>query len=367
MKRLYFVFIILLLAACKKDELPENNIGTPVFISEVNFNGIDYSLTAGENGLVLNPSVSLTDTSVEFLSELSNPSCPECGPALKMSIASPPSFIPSAGTEWISELSNWNYSFNAETGDTTRILEILASNGNNVSDGNWFLNGEQINSFETSFVELEIQEQGSYELSYFDPDSACVQGTSLNFDYNGSDIPCYGSITQNTLDQNFFFAQPGPAFDPTNTSFLWIVNNLIFSAEDDNITLDADTVNQISVEMMDGSGCSYTANYLPQNSTTTCANNLKIDSTQVVTILPEPIDISLITIEFTDTDGAIYSSTGSQENASIELISIEPYQEPTRPGESFADVEFEVSCNLYNEEGQAFPFSGQINLAISLP
>ena len=367
MKRLGIVFLILVLAACKKDELPENSIGTPVFISEVNFNGNDYSLIAGENGLVLNPSVAVTDSSVEFVSDLSNPSCEECGPEIKLSIASPQTYDPNTAVNWIGDLENWNYALELEVADSSEVLQILASNGNNISDGHWFLDGEQISSVESSSIELTLEEQGSYELSYSDDDSDCVPGEPININYNGGEIPCYGSISQSVIDPDLFIAQPGPAYDPVNTAYIWFVDGSIIATGENTITADANTVSQVSVIMLGGFGCMDTVNYIPQNNFIPCANNLRIDSSEFVTIVPEPSDVSFVTIEFTGSDGSEYSSTGGQENSTIQLISINPYEEPTRPGESFAEVTFEVSCNLYDEGGQAFPFSGQINMALKLP
>lgn len=368
MKRLGTVILILILAACKKDELPENNIGTPVFTSNVNFNGTDYSLIAGENGLVLNPSFSATDTSVEFVTELSNPSCPECGPALKMRIASPHSYNPNTTANWISDLGNWDYALETQTGDTTQILQLLASNGNNVSEGHWFLDGEQISSVESSFIEISLEDPGLYELNYSDQDSECVPGEPIRIDYNGESIPCYGSISQSAIDQDLFVASPGPTFDPANTAYVWFINGTITATGDNSIIADANSISQVGVIMIDGfGGCIDTVNYIPQNNFISCANNLRIDSSEVITMVTEPLDLSLVTIEFTDPNGFVYSSAGGQENSTIQLVSIDRYEEPTRPGESFAKVVFEVSCNLYNEGGQAFPFSGTVNMALELP
>jgi len=133
------------------------------------------------------------------------------------------------------------------------------------------------------------------------------------------------------------------------------------------IEVGVDSVSQVCVIMIDGLGCVDTACYIPQTSTILCANNLKINSSELTSIGPEPMEESLVKIEFTDEQGVVYSSEGAQNNAVFQLESISPYTEPSRPNESFVEVVFQVSCNLYSEGGQAFPFTGEINLALALP
>ncbi|MFN2430807.1 MAG: hypothetical protein ABR574_12375 [Cryomorphaceae bacterium] len=367
MKKLGIVFLLLICAACKKDELPESDVGTPAFISDVIFDGFDYNLTAGENGLVLSPTYSLTDTSIHFYSDLSNPSCSDCGPAINIEINSPESFLPNSSIDWIAELDTWDYSLESGPGESSNVLALSIDNGNDVSQGNWFLDGDQINSEPSGAIDLSLSEPGSYEVSYQGLVGDCAPGSSLIIDFDGSEIPCYGSISQSNTDPNLFIAQPGPAFNSAAVGFVWLVDGTILGGEDNNIEVEANTVSELCVTIADAMGCKETVCYIPQNSEIMCANNLKINSSEIATVQPEPENESLVKIEFTDDEGVTYSSEGAQNNSVIQLESINSYTEPTRPNESFAEIVFEVSCNLYSEDGQTVPFSGEINMALALP
>lgn len=364
MKKIGFIILVLIIASCQKDDLPGSNIGAPVFVSDVIFNDTDYRLTAGENGLVLNPIVSLTDSSTKFVSELSNPSCTDCGPALKMTIESPPFSNPNTTQNWLGELTGWDYALEVEPGESTQALKVLASNGNDVSTGHWFLDGEQLSNEETSAIELSIEAPGSYELGY--SDNTCIDGEPITIDYESGEIPCYGSISQSATDPNLFIAEPGPAYG-TSAAFIWIIDGSITGTGDNTIVADINTTNQVSVIMVGATGCIDTVTYIPQSPLLPCANNLRIENSEVVTVMPEPVDEALVTIEFTDAEGTMFSSSGPQGTSTFQLVSIDPYEEPNRPNETFANAVFDVSCILYSDEGQGFSFSGQINLALDLP
>jgi len=368
MKKFATVFIVLILAACNKDELPKSNIGTPSFISNVNLDGADYSLAAGENGLVLQTSVSTTDTNAVFVSDLSNSACTNCGPALKLTINSPETFLPAAETDWIAELNSWPLSLESESGESTTALAVSIDNGNEVSQGNWYLNGDQINTQPSSAIDLNLTEPGSYEVGFEDPENLCAEASSIAVDYNGTAIPCYGSIRQDEVAPNVFIAEAGPAFDIFSTTYTWFVDgDEVVSSEFNVLIQDPAGISEVCVLIADGMGCSETACLIPLNDEVSCANNLKINSSEIIEVEPQPSNESLVKIEFTDDNGALYSSNGNQTNASILLVSVQPYEEPNRPEEIFAEIILEVSCNLYSADGQPFLFAGEINMALKLP
>ncbi|HKL03058.1 MAG TPA: hypothetical protein VJ911_05260 [Cryomorphaceae bacterium] len=368
MRKLAILCLVLIVAACEKEELPANQTGTPVFVSDVNFNGGDYTLSAGENGLVLNPTFTTTDTSIQFTSTLSNPACTNCGPALNLEINSPDSFVLENDTDWLTQLESWMYALEPQPGDSLHTLNLSIDNGNNISEGDWFVNGALVNAQPAGTIDLSIGEPGTYDINYQDNDSTCTTGTSLIIDYNGEDIPCYGNLYQSVVDSNTIIAEPGPAFDPDATAVVWIVNGETAPAGDPlSIVVDIDNVFEVCAVMIDAFGCQDSVCFIPTNSATMCANNLRINSSEITSVDEAPNTEALVKIEFVDNNGVAYTSEGTQTNSNIQLVSIAPYTEPTRPGESFAKLGFEISCTLYNEGGQGFPFSGTINSAVALP
>lgn len=368
MRKLAILCLVITIAACEKEELPADQVGTPAFVSDVNFNGMDYSLSAGENGLVLNPTFTTTDTSIQFRSTLSNPACADCGPALNIEINSPDTFVLENSVNWIAQLQSWMYVLEVEPGDSLNTLNLNLGNGNNASVGNWFLDGALVNTQPTANIDLSLEEPGSYEISYDDIDSICTTGTSLIIDYDGGNIPCYGNLSQSVVDPNTIIAEPGPAFDPAATAVVWIVDGSILPGGDPlSINVDVENTSQVCALIVDAFGCQDSVCFIPTNAATMCANNLRINSSEIIPNSGDLNPDALVKIEFVDTNGIAYTSAGDQTNSNIQLLSIDPYTEPTRPGESFVEIALDVSCTLYSADAQAFPFSGEIHMALALP
>lgn len=362
------LIVLLFLAACQKDELPRDEIGKAVFVNEVTFNNTEYHLSAGENGLVMTPSFTATDSLIQFRSDLINPSCSSCGPALSIQLTSPPSVFPGAVSNWISELNSWQYAYTEMTGDSSAVMTLEVTNENGIP-GNWYLNNNQLNQNMSASIEFEVVDPGAYELVFDAMDTLCINGQPMNFDFDGLTLPCYGSISQTPVNPAMLFAEPGPRFDTLNTTYTWIVDgNNIPTGNDPSIIVNSiNNLDQVCVVIDDPNACQSTVCITPLNAINSCVNNVKITSSQLEYTTPEPLDLAILEIEFTDENQNTYYSTGGQNNASIQLVSINTYQEPTLPGEPYAEVVFEVQCNLYDQGGQAFPFSGIINMALALP
>lgn len=363
---------IVLLTSCNKDPLPESSAGEAVFVSMVNFDGEDFNFTAGENGIALDPVLELYEDSVVFNSAFINPSCPECGPELRMIIHSPDSVVPSFVTDWINELDVWSYEMEESGSEvTSSFLSLSVNCGNTFSQGVWSLNGVTLNGgVASNAVNFEVEE-GNYSLVFDNNDTFCVDGGPRSIIFDGESIPCYGSLSANENSPNMFTATPGQGFSPATTTYTWFADSIeIGSSQDSTLTTQfSPNVDSLCVLIDDPFGCSVTECITIPQFGTDCVTNLTItESVLRDTTIINPSFGAFVEIQFRDTQGNLYTSKNSnQENSQIELLSIESYSEPAMGAMPFANVTYQVACTLYDASGNAFSFSGMINTALALP
>jgi hypothetical protein len=366
------LLVIVLLTSCNKDPLPESSTGEAAFVSMVNFNGEDFNFTAGENGIVLDPVLELYEDSVVFNSAFTNPSCPECGPELRMIIHSPDSVVPSFVTDWINELDAWTYEMEESGSEITFSLLGLSVNcGNAFSQGVWSLNGVALNNgIASNAIDFEVEE-GNYSLVFGNNDAFCVDGGPRSINFDGESIPCYGSLSPGGNLPNTFVASPGEGFNPATTTYTWFADTLeIASSQDTTLTAQfAPDVDSLCVLIDDPFGCSVTECIAIPQFGTDCVTNLTVtESVLIDSTIVTPSFGAFVEIQFRDSQGNLYTSNNAkQENSQIELLSIESYTEPNMGATPFANVTYQVACTLYDASGNAFPFSGMINTALALP
>jgi hypothetical protein len=374
MKRIiaFQILAIALLTSCEKKSLPDIQEGTPSFVSLVNFDGQDYGFTAGENEITLTPLLSLNSASAVFNSAFTNLSCPGCGPELRIIIHSPDSVNPSAVTDWAAELGSWQYEMeDLGTSAATTQLNLAVSSGNNFSQGIWSLNNEVLNGGIPSNSVSFAVEVGSFALAFDNVDGLCANGGDLDLTFNGESIPCYGSMTIDPDTMNLFTAFPGAGFNLAATTYTWFVDNVAINTGQNPslfVTVLPDS-GSVCVSMDDATGCSVLACAAVPDSLANCVTNLRItDSFLSDSANFNPSLGAFVEIQFRDVQGNLFTSRHpDQENALIELLSIQSYNEPTMGTAPFAATTFEVACSLYDPSGNAFPFSGVINTALALP
>ena len=369
----YFLFIILFCllfaTSCKKDELPDSQIGTAEFVSQINFNGEQYQLIAGENGLVQSSNYIISDTAITLEGMIKGADCNECGPAYSLTIQSPSDFQYIDGLDMVSALNTWNYSLSNNLIDYNLIIKGMVFS--TFQDGEWSLNGESVQPIGDTLI-LEITEPGSYLLDYVVDQDPCIVSTSRIFDFNGENLPCYGNMVQDVISPTTFYAYPAFPIIPEEMLYIWTYgDSTIATGSTDNYTFPSTALyGEICVEMINGEGCSTTACYTPDISddgTMLCTAEVFLFGAELVETIPTNFPASLI-LEFTDNSGVTFSSSlGSQNSASVEVISVSSYVEPTMPEKKFAKMELEISCTLYDNTGIGYPFSGTLQTAFEYP
>ncbi len=369
---LIVLFCLLFTLSCKKDELPESQIGKPEFSSQFSFSGDQYNLVTGENGLVQTSSYDTSGMAIVLNSYTGPANCNDCGPAYTLTIQSPSDFVYSDGMNMIAPLNNWDYALTVDSVASLLKMEGLLVGGN--TQGDWFLNGAPIQPVGDT-IKLEISEPGNYTLTYAVNEDSCAASTTRNFDFDGITAPCFGNIIQSFSSPSSpttYYAYPGFPFVPEEMSYIWTyADTTIATGTVDSFDVPVqNSGGEVCVEMINAQGCSATACYAtPETSSngSQCSADLFMQSAQIVEVLPLDFAAYLI-LEFTDEGGITYKSDGGSQNSStLSIISINAYTEPTMPEKRFAKMAISLSCTLYDETGNGYPFSGTLQTAFEYP
>lgn len=369
---LAFPFIlIVLLTSCKKDPLPESSEAEVTFVSTVSFAGEDFEFVAGKNEIALDPRLELFQDSIHFNSAYTNPSCPECGPELRMIIHSPDTVAPSFVTDWIAELGAWSYELHSGMEMTESLLGLIVSCGNNFSSGVWSLNGQILNGgVASNSISLEVPE-GDYVIDFTNEDPFCTSGGAIPVSFDGSNTPCYGAIDFDANMPFVYTAIPGAGFNPLSTNYTWFIDTVeVNTGADSTLVLTfLPDIDSLCVLIDDPFGCSVTECAILPQTGIDCVTNINIiESVLTDTTISDPSIGAFVEIQFRDGEGNLYTSKNlGQESSQIDLLSIEPYVEPTFGATLFASAVYQVSCSVYDASGSAFPFSGTIHIALALP
>jgi len=360
----------LVAVSCKKDSLPEATEGAVAFQSEFQFDGADYTLAAGVNGLVMQPTVLATDSTVTFTTVLAQPGCPDCGPALEWTIQSPPNLNPATVNNWIEELDSWDYLLLETTQPESTHLVVNLSPGNDFSTGTWFLNGEPLNQTPQNSIEVELESAGAYSFSFVPEDGSCTEGLERTLIFDGENIPCFANTESNPDFPWLVTATLGPGFDPDSTLYMWSYADIIQGPNSDPTVFIDSLIPlplEVCLEVSESTGCS--DNFcLVVTEPNDCATNIAIQSAELITIPPVTFDGALVQVTFTDENGQPHTSEPSLlDQGTVQLLSIEPYEEPTQPGIPFARLTFQLTTTLYDPTAASREFSGLVEIACALP
>ncbi len=371
----FLIFLgLIVLASCKKDPLPHQQSGDPVFVSNFEFDGTNFELAAGVNGLVMQPSTTETDTSITFISELNSPDCVDCGPGLELTVHSPMGLDPSTVMDWLVEAESWTYDMYQDSGDTTFAMRLNVNPGNDFSTGNWFLNGSQLNFAPENDFEIDITDPGSYEINFEVDGPGCLEALPRTIFYDGINPPCYANVETTFFNPFLITATLGENFNPDSVLYTWTYDTVtVGPASDPELLINsspAEPIDEVCLEVTDLSvnGCSDSFCFAFGGAIFDCAPVITIESTDFVPISVDPFTGALTELVYTDESGNQYSSDPEQDvNSSVQLVSIEQYSEPANPTSSFAKIVFEITTILFDESSQGFPFSGRVEVAWEVP
>ncbi len=370
--RIIVLLIAVGLVSCQKDELPKGNTSDPAFTSVFDFNGESYSISPGEMGLIQTADFELQDSGMVFTSTVSDPSCTPCGPGFRLIIQSPPGYSFEEDDDLYAYLWDWTYSMGTQ--GTATALQVTATTAPFFNSGFWFLNGAPINTQPVDSVSFTVLSAGLFTLTFEDIVPSCQMvemSAERTMVFDGENEPCYGNIF-NSNSPFTYIADPGPTFNVDSILYEWTVGDTTYFTGNFNqlFAQEISNTNEICVLMTDYQGCQSEA---CMKVVTTpigmveCGALINIKSVDVNTIQLAD-SAAMMILEFTDANGNQYSNEGYiQNDATVELLDISPYTEPTQPDVKFAKVTFGINCQLYNAEGIGFPFSGLIQTAISYP
>ena len=364
------VLSLLFMAGCKKDELPPAVNEEPVFGAEFNFNETAHILVAGDNGLVQSANYELNDSGLVLYSGLKNPECGTCGPALSLRLESPDGYVYSSASQFPVDLEGWDIRMQDEAEEIT-MLQMKANTGNIFNTGLWTLNGNLLDSAITDSILFTLTEPGQYSLVFSYSEDTCSVTAEQNFFYDGNTIPCYGNVQRMIpASLEMYTVFPGPGFDLLTTTYIWnLANTVIFTGTSPFLnTVPESNYTDICVEMNDPTGCNAEVCMAALPNSAFCDATVHIVYTEIVTEVPEINDFAYLVLEYTDADGVLYTSgLENQTDATINLISLESYSEPTRPDEQFLKAVMAIDCLLYNADGVGYAFSGIVEMAFGYP
>ena len=361
MSRCLFIMLALFsLLSCSKDDLPDDVIGTPEFVSNLFIDGEQVDFVAGINGLQLFSNVADSDSVIVFSSGYQQQDCDACPPNIALSLYSPKDFVWDASTDWESELQSWDLALQIEAEGNDELFVSLDP-GNPQALGYWFINGQQKNPTPTNTFTAPIDGPGDYTILFQDSTGNCANGPASSLSWDGLTAPCYGFIA--TEDNFNYVVTPSNPNDPLQ-SFVWILNG---------DTLDSDS-NSVAINVFQGTLC---VNY--ESSTcafencvqlspvpSLCVANSLIIGDSIVT--GSSVDnIALVDLDYTDPTGITYTTEGDQQVSQIALASISPYQEPTSPELTLLKATYQLSCTLYSSAGNTLNLEGRIEVAWQLP
>lgn len=365
---LVWLTIILAASSCKKDELPPDKVGNPVFQSDFSFDGNPYQLIAGVSGLSMEVNTYFSEDTIVFGSSLESQSCEACGPALFIELISP-DLIPEWGNQdFQGKLQSWNYAFAQESeGDST--LTVLASSQN--SSGIWFLDGIAQNTQPIDNFEFLVDNYGDHEIKLENVNPGCGIPAIQEFRFNGV-IPCYANVVQGSgANMNQFTVLPYGGFSATNEIFMWTYGDTTaVTTVPSFIAPNLNGIAEMCVEISEPGGCSQSVCINIAPTPITCVTNFTIDS-MMVNQGDAQLESALMQLTFIDDDNVEYSSSNQIDDqpsfTNIQLLEASPYSEPTEPNRSFIKLRFEIQCLLYDELGNGRVFNGIVETAFEDP
>lgn len=364
---LFIATIGLLVIGCKKEKLESSESGTPQFVSTFTFNNQEIEMTAGENSLVLQTATKNQNDTIDLESNLSPNDCEDCGPSLSVNLSSQ-----TLASEWVNtnlkdQLENWNIAFEPAS-STTSTVDVLVSSSGNAGPGFWSVDNVAMNTQPISQILLNLENEGTYDISFQSASGACGQEAVQSFTFDGESIPCTASLIPSGPGQQMYFAILSEGFTPNSTIYQWTYGDTTITNEISEFNIGFfPFAPQLCLEAVDITGCSNTVCANIAQTPIDCVTNFSIDSIAVESETIVEL-ASLMSIHFRDASNNIFSSDlGSQSNSTVNLVAVDEYTEPESPERDLVKASFEIDCLLYDGSGSPFPFTGIIETSFEEP
>ncbi len=347
------IIAFVIIASCKKEEIPTPSEEVPVFTFSGEIDGIQKDLKAGQNNYYLYSSVTQDANGLKtYSANLTLANCIDvCENSLKISFIDYASSLPNP-TDLDSTFYIGNYNFATNSGLASRYSVSFTKNtaGANLSGIDWtFGDGKTESALNPVHT---YSRPGKYEYCMdADFSGACSSnlcnsislgnmgdfievnliagnpvGTSVNFS---------GSAAFGQLPYQYFWD-----FGDGNTSTNEIINHSYVNEGVYTVTLTAIDANGISKIQRQ--------NIRTQNSNSCVARN-----TYVVSPISNPNNYGNVVVEWVDSNGNVYTSKNDGQNlrSFFKVNSIEEYN-LNENGQKTKKLNITFSCTLFNGTNQ---------------
>lgn len=362
-QHLFYAFLILsflTVSSCKKDDpLPETgaSAGTPVFSCTGTMDGAPFTLEAGGNDYFMSTSSEVDANGVtDFIGELKPQNCTSnCGGSLKISIKDYRSSLLSP-TNIDSSIVPGFYSFATPLGASSQFSNTFYSSLQNgiAQSYTWDFGDGTTGTYTSSTVTHLYTHPGVYKVSLTILSTGGCSSTIANEIQFGQTGNAFLPQFQTTIsgDVATFIPIPIGGIPPFTYAWDFGDGSVISTETSPSHRYTSPGVYKASLTMTDLVGTS-AIQYVNVSINSGSANNTDCSSRFIfpaATPLGNLLNLSNVVVEWTDTDGRVWTSNNNSQSSSrsmFRIISVTDYIS-NQNGEPTKKIHAKFSCTLYN-------------------
>jgi hypothetical protein len=379
MKLFRFYIFLLIIASCKPEELPPNDVGTPVF----SVSGSSVDITAGKNDFYLFTDYKKdADDVYSFIARFAKLSDCEsdCKEELLIEIRDAQQTSAASGVDIDNALTPGNYSYKVSdpvsSGDSIVINLIAEPEGSGPFSYEWEVVFDSTDTFNSTSENVTLTLANNANIQSLD---VCLMVADNNFcqmEYCNT-IALSPNTSECQADFNVNYSPALLQLEANDTllsgtapfTYLWDNGSTLQTV---TLQINGPLNETYCVTVTDSTGCSddickeVTIN---QGGTvlTVCGSRFSYEKT----IEPggnDSLQLSTVLIQYTDTDGTVYRSD-YQEQSSSQFFAIEAIEdyENNENGDKTKKLTVSANCVLYDDNGVPFPFPFEGVIAIAYP
>ncbi|MBK9285957.1 MAG: PKD domain-containing protein [Sphingobacteriaceae bacterium] len=342
------LLIILLTNSCKKQVEPAVVNENPVFSFSAKINGGLTEYYSGKYNYYMYSSTNIDANNVkEFIGELKDKNCPtNCVNSLKIRIKDYRD-LSSTITDIDTSLSVAYYSYASSTGEanTYSVIFVPQLFGGTAQNHTWsFSDGSSSNSTNP----IKFLKIGKYNACVsIQSTSSCTSSLCNDFSIGQTGSDLEASFSNSTPMGNVisFSAQPSLGTPPYTYNWNFGDGNTSTLANPSHTFISAG-VYLVSLTISDSKNTlsTYQNNVATQNPGT-CLTKFSYQKTAI----SNPFNLSNVIVEWTNSNGDVYSSVGNSQpiTSSFKIISVEEYLKNDN-GKNTKKVWAKINCKLYN-------------------
>ena len=366
-KSIYIAFILIIfgifLSSCKKMEDPIVDNGTPVFKITGYMDNLPLSIIAGKDNYYMRTSYAIDSGNIYVFSGKYEKTCLQCKEALQLYLRNYKATLSNFDYLVDSSFTAGDYAFygSANTFDF-KVQFTNASNGVGIPSHYWDF-GDSTNSTDANPIKV-YKKEGIYNVSY-----------SVN--YSGG---CISQITSPIVISSTTGSNNVPKmnFSYVDTLTTQFISDSIAPTHHWDFGDGNQIYGQSPVHKYDSAGiykvCLATYGSMDslircQNIPTKNFNQCIANFNQATTIINKGnLNLSEITVEWTDKNGTVYSSKNCPQAMTdyFKIITHSPYQ-LNEKGQKTEQIIFEMSCTVSNGTQQIHLTQIKGTMAVALP